>query len=104
MILGDEVKGQSGESRECWSKVCSAVLKQGELESVNNSRISKAMANFNESHGNQHVCSRCMAFCSHVYVTVYTDDILKALSILPYLLPDARSKVVPDKFITFYEV
>ena len=24
MILGDEVKGQSGESRECWSKVCSS--------------------------------------------------------------------------------
>lgn len=35
---------------------------------------------------------------------VYTDDILKALSILLYLLPGPRSKVNPEKFITFSQV
>ena len=39
-----------------------------------------------------------------VFCFVHADDILKALSILPFLLPDARSKVDPDKFIVFSPV
>ena len=31
--------------------MCSAILKQGDLESANNPRITKAMANFSDSYG-----------------------------------------------------
>ena len=55
MILGDECKGQSAESRERWGQVCKAILKQGELESANNPKISKAIAQFNDSHGEYYI-------------------------------------------------
>ena len=51
MILDTDAQGQSRESRERWSKECSAILKQAQLESGNNSRLHRAMADFNESQG-----------------------------------------------------
>ena len=39
IIVGEECRGQSGESRERWGGgVCTAVLKQGELQSGNNAK------------------------------------------------------------------
>ena len=78
--------------------VCTAVLKQGELQSGNNG--SKVMADFCESYGE--LCSDMCAQASILYmyiISLYdnTCDVLfnytdKALSVLPYLLPDACSQ------------
>lgn len=52
LILGDE--SGSGESRERWTQACSGILKQGVLESTNNSRISKVMEAFMEAFDDSH--------------------------------------------------
>ena len=49
MILGKESERQCGESCERSKNISAAILKQGELESGNNSRIFKAMSAFDES-------------------------------------------------------
>ena len=41
---------------------------------------------------------------SYISMPITQMIFLRALSILPYLLPDARSKVIPEKFITFSHV
>ena len=66
LILGDE--NGSGQSRERWSQAGSGILKQGDLESTNNARISKAMAAFDDSHGNYavhcHFCNMSLVVCA----------------------------------------
>ena len=100
MILDND--NGSGESRERWKEVCSAILKQGDLESA---RISKAMANFSDSYGEYilYTIRTCMYLYAHA-CPFFVDDFLKAFSILPYLLPDVRTKVNSDKFITVCQV
>ena len=71
MILAEECRGQSGESRERWGEVCTAILKQGELESGNNGRISEVMADFCESYGElcSDMCMHNMCMHKHPYYT-----------------------------------
>ena len=67
MIVGEECRGQSGESRERWGGgVCTAVLKQGELQSGNNG--SKVMADFCESYGElcSDMCAQASILCMYI--------------------------------------
>jgi hypothetical protein len=76
-ILDSE--GEKERSRERWSETCSKVLQQGELEATNNVKLAKAIGELPDGTG----------------------EMLRALSLLPFVLPDPRCKVDPTKFMLY---
>ena len=76
MILAEECRGQSGESRERWGEVCTAILKQGELESGNNGRISEIFVNLMVSCAVICVCTICVCTSIHI-IHVHVHNIVE---------------------------